>query len=174
MTFYADAVKEGGHEFTMNDDEQGAATNVKAMEMVFQRTGLGTFGISEKAAAALVLIDAWGKEPHFRARTHPGEGARRCRRHQRSIQRAVVKRVPNGGETERRGRARGRLSVAPADRPALAPLATGDMRRTEWTDKVSRRSWARRAWLDRKRSGGESGADPESHDVWEIVRFGAR
>ena len=60
---YADAVKEGGHEFTMNDDEQGAATNVKAMEMVFQRTGLGTFGISEKAAAALVLIDAWGKEP---------------------------------------------------------------------------------------------------------------
>ena len=47
----------------MNDDEQGAATNVKAMEMVFQRTGLGTFGISEKAAAALVLIDAWGKEP---------------------------------------------------------------------------------------------------------------
>ena len=60
---YADAVKQAGHEITMSDREQGAATNVKAMEMVFQRIGLGTFGMAEKAAAALALIDAWGKEP---------------------------------------------------------------------------------------------------------------
>ena len=118
---YADAVKEGGHEFTMNDDEQSAATNVKAMEMVFQRTGLGTFGNLREGGCHAGAHRRMGQGAHFRARTHSGEGARPCRRHQRSIQRAVVKPVPNGGETERRGRARGRLSVAPADRPAWPP-----------------------------------------------------
>ena len=58
---YADAVKGSGHEFTLSEDELDAATNVKAMEMVFSRLGLGKFGIAEKAAAALALIDAWGK-----------------------------------------------------------------------------------------------------------------
>ncbi len=33
------------------------------MKQVFQRKGLGKFGMAEKAAAALALIDAWGKDP---------------------------------------------------------------------------------------------------------------
>lgn len=60
---YADAVKQAGHEFTLNADENAALTNVKAMEQVFQRENLGKFGMAEKAAAALALIDAWGKDP---------------------------------------------------------------------------------------------------------------
>ena len=60
---YADAVRRTGHEFTMNDDEKEAATNVNAMEMVFQRTGLGRFGKAEKSAAALALLNEWGWEP---------------------------------------------------------------------------------------------------------------
>ena len=60
---YADAVGRTGHEFTMNDDEKEAATNVNAMEMVFQRTGLGRFGKAEKSAAALALLNEWGWEP---------------------------------------------------------------------------------------------------------------
>ena len=60
---YADAVRRTGHEFTMNDDEKEAATNVNAMEMVFQRTGLGRFGKAEKSAAALALLNEWGREP---------------------------------------------------------------------------------------------------------------
>ncbi|GAB4228619.1 MAG: hypothetical protein Kow0032_09150 [Methyloligellaceae bacterium] len=61
---YADAVKQAGHEITLNSDEKAAATNVKAMEQAFQRKGLGKFGMAEKAAAALALIDAWGKDPN--------------------------------------------------------------------------------------------------------------
>ena len=34
---YADAVKQAGHEITMNEHEQGAATNFEAMETAFQR-----------------------------------------------------------------------------------------------------------------------------------------
>ena len=60
---YADAVKQAGHKVTLNADEKAASTNVKAMEQVFQRKGLGKFGMAEKAAAALALIDAWGKDP---------------------------------------------------------------------------------------------------------------
>ena len=59
---YADAVRRTGHEFTMNDDEKEAATNVNAMEMVFRRTGLGRFGKAEKSAAALALLNEWGWE----------------------------------------------------------------------------------------------------------------
>ena len=60
---YADAVRQDGHKFTMNEDERGATTNVKAMEMVFQRIGLGSFGTSDKVAAALSLMDVWSEEP---------------------------------------------------------------------------------------------------------------
>ena len=60
---YAAAVKEGGHKVTLNADEKAASTNVGALEQVFQRKGLGRFGMAEKAAAALVLIDSWGKDP---------------------------------------------------------------------------------------------------------------
>jgi hypothetical protein len=47
----------------LNAGEKAASTNVKAMEQVFQRKSLGKFGMTEKAAAALALIDAWGKDP---------------------------------------------------------------------------------------------------------------
>lgn len=60
---YADAVKQVGHKFTLNNDEKSAAMNVKAMEQAFQREGLGKFGGTEKTATARVLIDAWGKDP---------------------------------------------------------------------------------------------------------------
>ena len=60
---YADAVKQAGYKFTLNNDEKAVATNVKAMERAFERKSLGNFGMAEKASAALVLIDAWGKDP---------------------------------------------------------------------------------------------------------------
>ena len=60
---YTKAVKQAGHQFTLNADEKAAPTNVKAMERAFQRKGLGKFGVAEKAAAALALIDVWGKDP---------------------------------------------------------------------------------------------------------------
>lgn len=61
---YADAVKQAGYKVTLNADEKSAPTNVKAMEQAFQRKGLGKFGMAEKASAALVLIDAWSKDPN--------------------------------------------------------------------------------------------------------------
>ncbi len=60
---YVDALKQAGHEITLNEDEKATTTNVKAMEQVFQRRGLGKFGMAEKAVAALALIDSWGKTP---------------------------------------------------------------------------------------------------------------
>lgn len=60
---YADAVWQAGHKVRLNNDEKSAPTNVKAMEQAFQRGNLGKFGMAEKAGAALVLIDAWGKDP---------------------------------------------------------------------------------------------------------------
>jgi hypothetical protein len=36
--------------------------NVQALELAFQRRGMGKFGIAEKTAAALVLLDDWGKD----------------------------------------------------------------------------------------------------------------
>ena len=60
---YVDALKLAGHKITLNNDENGAATNVKAMEQAFQRHGLGKFGMAAKAGAALALIYSWGKAP---------------------------------------------------------------------------------------------------------------
>ena len=60
---YVDAVKQTGHNFTLNASEKAASMNLDAMEQVFQRKGLGKFGMAEKASAALALIDAWGKDP---------------------------------------------------------------------------------------------------------------
>ena len=48
---YVDALKQAGHEITLNEDEKATTTNVKAMEQVFQRRGLGKFGMAEKAVA---------------------------------------------------------------------------------------------------------------------------
>ena len=60
---YVEAVKQAGYEFTPNAEERAASMNLKVMEQVFQRKGLGKFGMAEKAAAVLVLIDGWGKDP---------------------------------------------------------------------------------------------------------------
>ena len=60
---YVQAVKQTGHEFALDTGEKAASMNLKAMEHVFQREGLGKFGLAEKAAAALALIDGWGKDP---------------------------------------------------------------------------------------------------------------
>ena len=60
---YVEAVKQAGHRFALNVGEKAASTNVKAMEQVFQRKSLGKFGVAEKTAAAIALIDAWGKDP---------------------------------------------------------------------------------------------------------------
>ena len=60
---YVEAVKQAGHEFTLNADEKAASMNLRAMEQVFQRKDLGKFGMAEKATTALALIDAWGKDP---------------------------------------------------------------------------------------------------------------
>jgi predicted ATP-dependent endonuclease of OLD family len=59
---YVEVVKKLGYEVALNDEEKSAPTNVKAMEMVFQRKNFGKFGMPDKAAAALALIDAWGKD----------------------------------------------------------------------------------------------------------------
>jgi hypothetical protein len=60
---YVEVLKKLGHKVTLNDEEKAAPTNVKAMEMIFQRKNFGKFGVPEKAAAALALIAAWGKDP---------------------------------------------------------------------------------------------------------------
>ena len=60
---YVAVLKKLGHEVTLNDEEKAAPTNVKAMEMVFQRKNFGKFGVPEKTAAALALMAAWSKDP---------------------------------------------------------------------------------------------------------------
>jgi len=60
---YLKALKDAGYDITLNADEKAASTNVKALEQAFERKKLGKFGMAEKAAAALALIDAWGKDP---------------------------------------------------------------------------------------------------------------
>ena len=47
----------------MSDDEQKAPTNIAAVEKAFQRKGWDKLGVEQKTAAALKLIDAWGKDP---------------------------------------------------------------------------------------------------------------
>ncbi len=60
---YVDILRECGHSFKLTDDEGKAATNVAAVEKAFQRKGWGKFTSEHRAAAALKLIDAWGKDP---------------------------------------------------------------------------------------------------------------
>jgi hypothetical protein len=59
---YVEVLKKLGYEVALNDEEKSAPTNVKAMEMVFQRNNLGKFGMAEKARVAFALLDAWGKD----------------------------------------------------------------------------------------------------------------
>lgn len=60
---YAAVLKQAGYAVTLNSDEEAAATTVKAMELAFERESIGNFGMAEKAAAALALIDGWAKSP---------------------------------------------------------------------------------------------------------------
>lgn len=60
---YVQTLVECGFKIKLNGDEQKAATNVAACEKAFERAGLGKFTSEHKAAAALKLIDAWGKDP---------------------------------------------------------------------------------------------------------------
>lgn len=60
---YSDAVRQSGSSFTLNADETQESMNVVAMQKVFARHNWGAFDQSEKAGAALKLIDAWGKNP---------------------------------------------------------------------------------------------------------------
>jgi uncharacterized protein (UPF0147 family) len=59
---YVNAVQRTGRAVTLSNDELQIPMNVRAMESVFQRLGLGNFGIAEKTAAALVLLDDWAKD----------------------------------------------------------------------------------------------------------------
>jgi predicted ATPase len=52
-----------GHKITFDSKEKSAPTNVKAVELAFDRLGLGKFGPVEKANVALALVDAWSKKP---------------------------------------------------------------------------------------------------------------
>ncbi len=60
---YLGALKKVGYNITLNGDENIAATNLAAMEMAFDRYNLGKFGATQRTAAALALIDDWGKNP---------------------------------------------------------------------------------------------------------------
>jgi predicted ATP-dependent endonuclease of OLD family len=60
---YVSALREAGYSIALTSDEEAMTTTVKAMDQAFKRLGLGKFGVAEKAAAALALINAWGKDP---------------------------------------------------------------------------------------------------------------
>lgn len=60
---YLDAVRRSGHAVTLNASEQATPLTAKALEEAFERLNLGKFGTAQKAAAALVLIEDWGKNP---------------------------------------------------------------------------------------------------------------
>jgi predicted ATP-dependent endonuclease of OLD family len=60
---YIAALKQAGYDITLNAGEKGATTTIKAIEQAFDRKKMGKFGMAEKAAAALALIDGWGKDP---------------------------------------------------------------------------------------------------------------
>ncbi len=60
---YVDALKQAGYNVTLNKEENAAATNVEAISQAFKRKKLGKFGVNEKAQAALVLIESWGRDP---------------------------------------------------------------------------------------------------------------
>ena len=84
---YVAVLKKLGHEVTLNDEEKAAPTNVKAMEMVFQRKNFGKFGVPEKTAAALALMAAWSKDPA----TIPAATKEKARHCSRQSTRASIK-----------------------------------------------------------------------------------
>lgn len=60
--FYVTALNEAGYHIALSANERDAATTVTAMERASERKNMGKFGMAEKAAAALKLIDGWGKD----------------------------------------------------------------------------------------------------------------
>jgi predicted ATPase len=60
---YVAEINKLGHKIELDAREKSAPTNVKAVELAFDRLGLGKFGFVEKAKVALALIDAWSKQP---------------------------------------------------------------------------------------------------------------
>ena len=62
-TAYAKAVARTGYDVALRKDERGLPTNVTAMELAFRRKGLGEFGIAQRAAVALRLVESWSKNP---------------------------------------------------------------------------------------------------------------
>ena len=62
-TAYAKAVARTGYDVALRRDERAIPTNVTAMELAFRRKGLGEFGIAQRAAAALRLVEGWSKAP---------------------------------------------------------------------------------------------------------------
>ena len=59
---YIEAVGKTGRSAKLTADEAAEPTNVAAMQKLFRRKGWGSFGIAEKAAAALKLIEIWGRD----------------------------------------------------------------------------------------------------------------
>jgi len=60
---YVAALGECGHNVKLSSEELKAPTTIEAVEKAFVRLGLGKLTKDHKAAAALKLIDAWGKDP---------------------------------------------------------------------------------------------------------------
>jgi hypothetical protein len=60
---YATALRDCGYTVTLDPEDAKAATNVAAVEKAFDRSGLGKFTKEHRAAAALKLMEAWGKDP---------------------------------------------------------------------------------------------------------------
>jgi len=60
---YLDALKRAGYPIDLSADEKREPMIVHACEKAFQRLGKVKFAIPEKTAAALVLLDDWGKSP---------------------------------------------------------------------------------------------------------------
>jgi predicted ATP-dependent endonuclease of OLD family len=58
---YLDALKRAGHPIELTADEKKEPMIVHACESAFERLGKGKFGIPQKTAAALVLLEDWGK-----------------------------------------------------------------------------------------------------------------
>jgi len=60
---YTNALAECGYQVELNADELKLPRNVGAIEKAFERNGLGKFTKDHRAAAALKLVDTWGKDP---------------------------------------------------------------------------------------------------------------
>ena len=60
---YADATQQGRFNFSLDEDEQSAPTNVDAVARLFRRMQIGEFSKAEQAKTALALTDRWNRDP---------------------------------------------------------------------------------------------------------------